>query len=61
MAQQTERELRLQHEDARLRQLVGELTLDPPKATRRCGHEPAALARIQTLEGAHPFWGYRRI
>lgn len=40
VAQQRERKARLQHENARLKKLVDELTLERQKATKRCGHEP---------------------
>jgi hypothetical protein len=50
VAQQTEREARLQHEQARLKKLVGELALELKKATRRSGHDPAGLGGRRATE-----------
>lgn len=42
VAQQTERDARLQHANARLKKLMGELTLELKKSTRRCGPDQAS-------------------
>lgn len=60
VARQTEREARLQHENARLKKLLGELTLKLKKATRRCGHDPPSLASRRSAQTARCWRGFRR-
>lgn len=72
VAQQSQREARLQQENVRLKTLVGELTLELKKKRRglamtrqpsvRVAQRNAPLVdRIRMLKAEHPFWGYRRI
>jgi putative transposase len=70
--QSTQRETRLEHENAKLKKLVGELMLRVEKKRRAAGmkrcqalrviqHDAGLLPRVEALKAEHPFWGYRRI
>lgn len=66
---QTQKEQRLERENQKLKQVVGELTIELKKKrlVKRARQERISCADaeilplVRELKASHPFWGYRRI